>query len=541
MAASEQTSPARLLTWRVTGFWMVAVAIGLALLGIFLAIKQGNSLTALLTIQARNRAVDIAREAREKFYHMLDDAMDALDAQAISARSDGWRPAPDWPDWLTGVFTWNGRTLHALRRPSPFSPGQNQWIIARLAAVESLETAESTPRNTRIIYGQGEKQMRAFACRPLVEGLPGSFTTVAWIDTDRLRSTFLEPLLFPSDGLEVVTGGAADDGRWTQRLYSAMRLWELRPTRAYIRGQTTAILWQTRFHLALTVLALATLLAAMWFLVRLTRREVALAEMKSNFVADVSHELKTPLAVIQLYSDTLQSGRIQSEQKRQQYYAIITREITRLGKMIHNILDFARIESGRTEFAMKPTDVAAVVRETYEAYRAELDRSGFEHHLTIEESLPFVDADRDAITQIVFNLLSNAAKYSGEDRYLAVELTHDTRRDRRGVLISVHDHGFGISPEDRAHLFEGFYRAADSRVREKGGAGLGLALVKHIVDAHRGTIDVESRLVKGTTFRIFLPVAEADAPTKTGGPSSQMQPDEDGEPHSAAAPTTETS
>jgi signal transduction histidine kinase len=104
--------------------------------------------------------------------------------------------------------------------------------------------------------------------------------------------------------------------------------------------------------------------------------------------------------------------------------------------------------------------------------------------------------------------MSNAVKYSGEERYLAVEVTNDTQRGCRGVLISVHDHGIGIRPEDRAHLFDGFFRAADSRVRERGGTGLGLALVKHIVDAHHGSLHVESRLVKGTTFRVFLPASE---------------------------------
>lgn len=272
-------------------------------------------------------------------------------------------------------------------------------------------------------------------------------------------------------------------------------------------------------------LVLAALLTVIWLVMRVARKEMALAELKSRFVADVSHELKTPLAVIRLYAETLQSGRIIEEEKRQEYYAIIARESERLTNLINNILDFARIEAGRKEYALKPTDVGLVVRECHEDYRAELERQGFQHHLTIAPDLPPVDADRDAVTQVLLNLMNNAVKYSGEDRYLAVEVTRDTRRGRHGVLISIHDRGIGVRPEDRAQLFEGFYRSADTRVRERGGTGLGLALVKHIVDTHQGSIDVESRLVKGTTFRVFLPASEtADAGGGTRNTTKKEDP-----------------
>ena len=276
------------------------------------------------------------------------------------------------------------------------------------------------------------------------------------------------------------------------------------------REQESPVIRPTLVYLGLTILALVTLVVAMWVLVRVVRREMALVEMKANFVADVSHELKTPLALIRLFGETLQSGRVTSEEKRQEYYAIITRESTRLSNLINNILDFARIEAGCKEYTLQTTDIADVVRDTFEAYRAQLEDNGFEHHLTVADSLPRVDADRDAIAQALINLMNNAVKYSGQERYLAIDLTEDTRRDRHGVLISVHDRGIGIRPEDRARLFDGFFRAPDGRVREKGGTGLGLALVKHIVEIHNGSLDVESRLVKGSTFRIFLPASERE-------------------------------
>jgi signal transduction histidine kinase len=238
---------------------------------------------------------------------------------------------------------------------------------------------------------------------------------------------------------------------------------------------------------------------------------VALSRLRSNFVADVSHELKTPLALIRMFSEMLGEDRVPSEEKRREYYAIIQRESSRLTHMIDNILDFSRIDAGKKEFAFEAVDVAAVVRDTYEAYRFDLDRQKFEHRLVVADGLPRVQADADAIAQAIINLISNAIKYSAQEKSLLIELSKETRRGKHGVLICVSDSGIGIKPEDRSHLFDGFYRADDEHVRKQRGAGLGLSLVKSIVDAHGGILDVESRLVKGTTFRIFLPQSAGES------------------------------
>ncbi len=282
------------------------------------------------------------------------------------------------------------------------------------------------------------------------------------------------------------------------------------PAQDEVTSLLKAIATQTALYVGLTTLALASLSLAIWFLIRLVRREIALAELKANFVADVSHELKTPLALIRLYAETLQTGRIATEEKRQEYYSVIARESTRLTTLINGILDFSKIEAGRREYEFQPTDATVVVRDTYNAYCPQLEQLGFEHALTMQPHLPRIDADRDAISQVVVNLINNAIKYSQDEKHLAIDVTSDTRRGRRGVLISVHDRGIGIRPEDRARLTEGFFRAPDQRVREQGGTGLGLALVKRIVEAHNGLLDIESRLVKGSSFRVFLPASASD-------------------------------
>jgi two-component system phosphate regulon sensor histidine kinase PhoR len=228
----------------------------------------------------------------------------------------------------------------------------------------------------------------------------------------------------------------------------------------------------------------------------------------------VSHELKTPLALIRMFGETLRDNRVKSPEKAKEYHEIITRESTRLTHLINNILDFSRIEAGRKDYRKDPVDVGRVVRETYELYRHELDRAGFEHRCVIGDGLPEVLGDADAIGQVVLNLISNAIKYSAEEKHLVVEVGPETRRGKHGVLILVQDRGIGIRPEDRARLFDGFFRAADIQVRKRRGTGLGLALCKYIVEAHQGYIDVESRLVRGSTFRIFLPRQPTPTPAE---------------------------
>ncbi len=328
------------------------------------------------------------------------------------------------------------------------------------------------------------------------------------VSSELLVQRYVKPLL-PSDGTLQVIRDAQYKSAWSVPLAEPFAGWVMTPSPRFLEEQSRTIWTQSATYMGVTLLALITLAVAMWFMLRLVQREVSLAELKSNFVADVSHELKTPLALIRMYAETLQSGRIASDEKKQEYYSVIARESTRLTNLINGILDFARIEAGGKEYELQPTDAGKVVRETYEAYRPQLEHHGFEHRLDIAPGLPRIDADADALSQILVNLIQNAIKYSGDDKFLGIEVTGDVRRGRSGVLISLHDRGIGIRPDDRARLTEGFFRSQDERVRQVGGTGLGLALVKRIVEAHHGSLDIESRLVKGSTFRVFFPASPA--------------------------------
>lgn len=270
-----------------------------------------------------------------------------------------------------------------------------------------------------------------------------------------------------------------------------------------------------------SLLAVAALIGLIWRLQRLARQEAELLRLQADFVSGVSHELKTPLALIHLFAETLLEDRVPTSEKKREYYDIILRESSRLTHLINNVLDFSRLRSGERAFQMSVQDVGEAVRSMYEAYRAELDHAGMTHALSVAADLPLARIDRDAIGQAVLNLMSNAVKYSEDERWILVEVSRDTRRGRHGVLISVHDRGIGIRPEDRGSIFDGFFRAPDPRVRKRRGAGLGLALVRQIVEAHGGIVSVESRLVGGSTFRIFIPAVPdsedgARRPTEAG-------------------------
>jgi signal transduction histidine kinase len=244
------------------------------------------------------------------------------------------------------------------------------------------------------------------------------------------------------------------------------------------------------------------LLAGLFLVYANVRRELHLSRLKSDFVANVSHELKTPLALIRLFAETLELRRVPSEEKAQQYYRVINKESQRLTQLINNILDFSRIEAGRKEYRFRPTDVGAVVGEVVESYRFPIEQQGFDLEVSIAEDLPEIVVDPEALSQALLNLVNNAIKYSGDQKHLGL----DVRREHDRVVISVTDRGVGIPKAEQQKIFEKFYRVEDTLIHTTKGSGLGLALVKHIMDAHGGTVELTSAPGEGTTFRLLVPL-----------------------------------
>jgi signal transduction histidine kinase len=256
-----------------------------------------------------------------------------------------------------------------------------------------------------------------------------------------------------------------------------------------------------------TLLVVVFLFCGIALTIRATDREARLAQAKSNFVSNVSHELKTPLSLLSLFSEILELGRVNSEEKKTEYYRIIRHESLRLNKMIDNVLDFSKIEAGRKTYVFAHSDMAEVIEQVLSSFRYQISNSGFDIQKDIQPSLPPVLIDRDAMAQAISNLLDNAIKYSREAKQLSIK----TERRGSDLSIEIADQGIGIPPAEQAKVFDKFYRVGNGLVHDVKGSGLGLSLVKHIVEAHKGTISVESDVGKGSRFTILLPLARTAA------------------------------
>jgi signal transduction histidine kinase len=229
--------------------------------------------------------------------------------------------------------------------------------------------------------------------------------------------------------------------------------------------------------------------------------EYRVSQMKSNFVSNVSHELKTPLSIVRMFSETLESGIVTDANKQHEFYVIIKRESERLSNLINNLLDFSKIESRKKEFNFEEINLVEVVQNIAEMYKPQLIVQGFMFDVRIPSKEIIARVDKDAISQAILNLINNAEKYSNENKYILVEMY----KAENSVSISVTDKGMGISKKEYKNIFEYFYRIQDSNMSHIKGTGLGLTIAKYIIDAHKGTITVQSEMGKGSKFTITIP------------------------------------
>jgi len=264
---------------------------------------------------------------------------------------------------------------------------------------------------------------------------------------------------------------------------------------------------QRSFYLAALLLVLSVALSGGYLFWRDVQRELHVSEMRSQFVSSVSHELKTPLTAIRMFAETLLMGRAAQPETRNQYLETIVSESERLTRLLNNVLDFSKIEQGQKVYRLEPQPLAEIVRAAARAMQYPLSQQGFELRVKIDDDLPLVPADSDAIQQAILNLLSNAMKYSGQGRVIDLELKHDGGR----ATIAVTDRGLGIAAGEQTRIFEKFYRVASADHQLIPGTGLGLTLVDHVARAHRGCVTVKSAPCEGSTFSIVLPLTEAGA------------------------------
>lgn len=257
-----------------------------------------------------------------------------------------------------------------------------------------------------------------------------------------------------------------------------------------------------RILLSSLVVVVLLVLVGTYAVARAVTRELAVARLQSDFVAAVSHEFRTPLTSLRQVAELLAGGRVSSEERRAQYHNVLRREAERLHRLVENLLDFGRMEAGAREFRFERLNAAAFVRDVVGEFQQNVAPQGYHVELAVEDP-GAVSADREALTRALWNLLDNAVKYSPEHTTIDVSVA----RLNGDVAVSVRDRGVGIPSDEHATIFEQFVRGRGAKSSGIRGTGIGLAMVRHIVQAHGGDVRFSSAVGAGSTFTIMLPPA----------------------------------
>jgi signal transduction histidine kinase len=270
-------------------------------------------------------------------------------------------------------------------------------------------------------------------------------------------------------------------------------------------GFLTALFTAGRgIYLAIFVLITLVMVFGLIFTVFTLNQEMRLNKLKSEFISNVSHELKSPLTSIRQMTEMLDQERVTSESRKKEYYTVMLEQSEHLSHLIDNILDFSRIEDGRKKYRFETCDLSALMSKFVENARERFSESGMEIRYSNPDTVPPVYLDKDAILQVVYNLVDNAVKYSGNSRLVEVSLLKTAEE----VQISVKDHGIGIPHGEQDKIFERFYRCEEAQALGIKGSGIGLTIVRPIVEAHNGKLTLESSPGKGTVFTVHIPIIE---------------------------------
>ncbi len=261
--------------------------------------------------------------------------------------------------------------------------------------------------------------------------------------------------------------------------------------------QNAAYLWTG--CLGILAIAILALIVAIY-----VRRQMKLTRLRNDLIATVSHELKTPLASMRVLVDTLLEGRYKDQQQARDYFALIAKENERLSRLIDNFLTFSRMERNKKAFEFAELDLAEIVTAAVDSVADRFCKAGCQLEIEIAPNLPTISADQDALVTVLLNLLDNAYKYSRDEK----RITLRAYAADDCLCLAVTDNGIGLSRRAIRKIFNRFYQVDQSLARKAGGCGLGLSIVKFIVEAHGGTIEVTSQLGQGSTFTVRLPAQE---------------------------------
>jgi signal transduction histidine kinase len=393
------------------------------------------------------------------------------------------------------------------RAPQLREPDRETGYLRRLELARALQERFRAPPSLR----DGEIYSSAFTYRArphqvhytrvAPEGLVGLDVNLAWVKARVLPQAFADEDLSGGHIVRVALRGSGEAGPHQAGIpfQTLFPFWELslKAAPAGLAGASPsrdAVIFAGSTVLVLGVLALGVVL-----LLRDVSRETQLNRLRSDFVSGVSHELKTPLTLIRLYTETMLDEEQFRPEERKGFHQIILRESERLTHLIERALDFGRIERREKQYHLEEGNLAPFIAQTIQVYGEYLKRRGFSVETNLAPAVPAVAFDADAVAQAVVNLLDNAAKYSGDSKFVGVRLLAEDS----AVVFEVADRGIGIPAEEREKIFQQFYRSGTRS--GKGGYGLGLYLVKHIMDAHGGRIEVQSEAGHGSRFRLVFP------------------------------------
>jgi signal transduction histidine kinase len=407
----------------------------------------------------------------------------------------------------------NGRVVYPqfVRR----APLEMDERILNLLRQEATVAQESPARTYRLTVSEGGEATLAYAWVPATGTV--SYMVGFRLDRANVRAQFFAKALeggpktmgflaiLTEEGDVVYSPHPLKEG---SHKVAFARFTEVFPGWRIVAYQRDGMAFEDTLHqqalITATLLGMLVLAIAYGLLVifRTVRREMEMAQFKSDLVAHVSHDLKTPISLIRMFAETLEMGRIIDDAKRQEYYRIIAQESERLSHLIDNFLDFSRIDVGKVRYQFQPCEVAPLVVQTLDAFQYQLDRLGFKVDLDIQPDMPDVTLDPHAFRQALGNLLDNAIKYSRDRKVIRVE----AMVWQEELRCSVADQGIGIDPTQIPRVFEKFYRVARSEAQSPRGSGIGLTVVKHIAEAHGGKVIVESTHREGSTFTLIIPL-----------------------------------
>ncbi len=461
----------------------------------------------------------LANEKADRLDKQIVDQDNVIAAVADPANIDGltdhWLPTAqrETPTVRAIVVLDESRTVLAFasRASGAWSDEEafRRLLVQRMLRDMNLNEPVEELRHLHKEYG-GEGYLVSYWQRPF-QGR--TYLVVAWHDIGRVVKETL-PTLYaeaaPGSRVNVVDeegrivfGPPLRTGEFTVgvRFPTTLYNWRLQVSPTASEDLSTRVQSRRTLELVMLVLSSLVIVAGVATILLAAEKERRISALKSEFVANVSHELKTPLALVRMFAEMLQSERVSSDQKRQEYLEIIVRESERLSNLIENVLDFAKVERGRGAYEFTEGDVGEAVVRAVNVYRYRAERENVALEVDIGVDLPRTNIDDRAIHLAVINLVDNALKYGGQSIRVRAML------EDGAIFVRVIDDGPGVPIEDRHRIFERFVRGsgADGRAPVRG-SGIGLALVKHIADSHGGRAWVEPGHPRGACFVFTIPV-----------------------------------